>query len=216
MPSTTITGGDLKLVASQAIANVSEILLATKAFSTSVNTEGLLKNDNIQVFVAGAAPDAAAFDRSNNNYMTDNGGDHTWKPLTLDSHLKLTFSIQRNNFHRMGAEQLAAIAKPYVSKLAAGVVKTAFDKITSSNFANEIDAGAALNFDQSVVSKAETDLAKLVGTGSTRNLILNLDFFDGLRNNLTGLYANPTNNEVLRSGVIPGVGGFAEVIRSSR
>jgi len=218
---TTIDGGGLKKVADDAVVNVAEILLSTEAFSISVNTEGLEENDNIQVFVAGTGATATAYDRSSNNYMTDNGAAHAWKPLSLDTHLKSTFSLRRSNYHRLNASQVAAIAKTHVSKIAAAAIKTAFDKITgvnaqnTANFPNEIDAGAALNFDQSVVSKAETELAKLVGIGGERNLILNLDFFDGLRNNLTGLYANPTNNETLRSGVIPGLAGFASTVRSS-
>jgi len=212
---TTIDGGGLKKVADDAVVNVAEILLSTEAFSISVNTEGLEENDTIQVFVAGTGATATAYNRSTNNYMTDNGGAHAWKPLVLDSHLKSTFSLRRSNYHRLNASQVAAIAKTHVSKIAAAAINTAFSKIIVGNFANEIDAGASINFDQSVVSKAETELAKLVGIGSERNLILNLDFFDGLRNNLTGLYANPTNNEVLRSGVIPGLGGFASTVRSS-
>jgi hypothetical protein len=212
---TTITGGDLKIIADKAVSNASEILLATKSFSLGVETTGMSKGDSTQVFVAGSAPDAEDFNRETNNYRKDNGGEHAWKPITLDKHVKLSFSIQPHQFEKMTTDSLAALYKPYVEKVAARVISDAFALITAANFANSLDVGEALNFDKSEAGKAETALAKLIGQGGERNLALNLDYFDALRDSLSGIYANPTNNEVLRNGTIPGISGFANVIRTS-
>ncbi len=213
--ATTFTGGDLKLVADQAVSNVSDVLLAAKSFSLKAETTGMSKGDSTQVFVAGAAPDAEDFDAEDNNYMTDNGGDHAWKPVTLDTHAKLTFKIPPSTFEKLTPASLSALYKPYVSKVASRVIGDVFAKITQGNFPTALSIAAPSTFNKSNVSKAETELAKLVGIGSERNLVLNIDVFDSLRDSLTGIYATPTNNEVLRNGTIPGLAGFANVIRTS-
>jgi hypothetical protein len=212
---TTITGGDLKFIADQAVSNASEILLATKAFSLGIEPTGMTKGDSTQVFVAGSAPDAAAFNRTSNNYMTDNGGEHSFEKLTLDKHIKLTFKIEQFDFEKMNPTRMAALYKPYVEKVAYKVISDAFALVTAVKFPNSENAGAKENFDKTEAGKAETELAKLIGQGGERNLILNLDYFDALRDSLSGIYANPTNNEVLRNGTIPGISGFANVIRTS-
>jgi len=218
MPTTTgtsITGGDLKLVADKAVSNVGDILLASKSFSLGVDTEGMEEGDSTQVFVAGAAPDAEEYDDSSNNYETDNGGDHAWKPVQLDSHVKLTFKIKRKDFNKLTPDGFAALYKPYASRVASKVISDVFAKITAANFSNSLNIADASKFDKSNASKAETELAKLVGIGGERNLVLSVDVFDSLRDSLTGIYATPTNNDVLRNGTIPGLSGFANVIRTS-
>ena len=213
--ATSITGGDLKLVADKAVSNVGDILLASKSFSLGVETDGMSKGDSTQVFVAGAAPDAEDFDEDDNNYMTDNGGDHAWKPVTLDQHIKLTFQIKPHVFNKFTADSLAALYKPYASKVASKVIGDVFAKITNANFPTSLAIGNAAAFSKSDASKAETELAKLVGVGGERNLVLSVDAFDALRDSLTGIYATPTNNEVLRNGTIPGLSGFANILRTS-
>jgi len=212
---TTFIGGDLKLVADQAVSNVGEVLLAAKSFSLGVQTTGLYEGDSTQVFVAGAAPDAEDFDEEDNNYMTDNGGDHAWKSLTLNKHKKLTFKIKPQVFEKLTPESLSALYKPHVSKVASKVISDVFAEITQGNYPTSLSVSDPSTFSKSNVSKAETELAKIVGIGSERNLVLSVDVFDSLRDSLTGIYATPTNNEVLRNGTIPGLAGFANVIRTS-
>lgn len=213
--ATTFTGGDLKVSASQSIANVSETLLATKAFSTKVDTSGLGKNDTTQVFVAGNAPEAKAFNRDDNNYMTDNGGEHAWKPVTLDTHKKLTFKIPPQVFEKLSTTDLANLYKPYVSKLCDAVVGDAFAKITAAAFAKELDIGELKDFDRDTASKAETALAQLVGTSGERNLVLNMECFGALRESLAGIYVSPVNSQALVQGTIASISGFANVIRTT-
>jgi hypothetical protein len=213
--ATSITGGDLKLVADKAVSNVGNILLPAKSFSLGVQTSGMSKGDSTQVFVAGAAPDAEAFDVEDNNYMTDNGGDHAWKPITLDQHIKLTFKILPHIFEKLSADSMAALYKPYVSKVADKVISDVFAKITNANFPTSLSVSDAGAFSKTNVSKAETELAKLVGVGGERNLVLSVEVFDALRDSLTGIYATPTNNDVLRNGTIPGLGGFANILRTT-
>ncbi|GBU23809.1 hypothetical protein R83H12_00427 [Fibrobacteria bacterium R8-3-H12] len=212
---TTITGGHLKLVADIAISNATETLLAAQSFSLGVSAEALPFGSATQVFVAGAAPAAGDFNAETNNYMTDNGGSHAWKPVTLNKHVKNTFKIEQATFEKFTPQSLAALYKPYVEQVAARIIKDAFNEMTSANFSNSLDAGNPVNFDKSDAGKIETALAKIVGAGGTRNLVLNMDFFDSLRDSLSSIYANPTNNEVLRNGTIPSISGFAEVIRTS-
>jgi len=109
----------------------------------------------------------------------------------------------------------AGILAPHCVQVAAKITKYAYDLITASAFPNHLEIGAAEDFDKSGASKAETAFAKLVGTNGERSLILNFDFFDALRDSLTAIYANPTNNEILRNGVIPGISGFSKVVRTS-
>jgi hypothetical protein len=213
--ATTFTGGDLKLIADKAVSNVSDILLASKSFSLGIETEGMYKGDSTQVFVAGSAPEAAAFSADDNNYMTDNGGDHAWKPVQLDNHVKVTFKIQPAVFQKLNPDSLAALYKPYASQVASKVIGDVFAKITAGNFPGELAVADVEGFSKSDVGKAETELAKLVGIGGERNLVLCVDVFDSLRDSLTGIYATPTNNEVLRNGTIPGLAGFANIIRTS-
>jgi len=215
MPGTTFTGGDLKVAAMQSIVNVQETLLATKAFSTKVDSTGLGEGDTTQVFVVGNAPEAEAFDRDDNNYMTDNGGGHAWKPVTLSEHKKLTFKISPQEWRKLNTTALANLYKPYVSKLCDGIIATAFAKITQANFSNVLDIGALKDFDKDAASKAEKELAKLVGTSGERNLILNMDYQAALRESLTGLYVGPTNSQALINGSISGISGFANVIRTT-
>ncbi|MDR3001114.1 MAG: hypothetical protein LBU89_07605 [Fibromonadaceae bacterium] len=212
---TTITGGDLKLIANKAVANIGEILLAANAFALGVESTGMSEGDSTQVFVAGSAPDAKAFNAKDNNYMTDNGGEHAWVPLTLSQHMKLTFRIPPQKFEKLTPDSMAALYKPYVSKVASKIIKDTFAKVTATAFKSSINAGPVKDFNKTIVSNAETALAKLVGQGSDRNLILNMDYYDALRDSLTGIYATPTNNEVLRNGTIPGLSGFANIIRTS-
>jgi len=218
MPTTTgtsITGGDLKLVADKAVSNVGDILLASKSFSLGVDTEGMEEGDSTQVFVAGAAPDAEEYDDEDNNYEKDNGGGHAWKPVTLNYHTKLSFKIKRSVFNKLTPDGLAALYRPYASKVASKVISDVFAKITAANFSNSLNIADATKFSKTNASKAETELAKLVGIGGERNLVLSVDVFDSLRDSLTGIYAAPTNNDVLRNGTIPGLSGFANVIRTS-
>lgn len=212
---TTFTGGDLKVAASQSIVNISETLLATNAFSIKVDTSGLALNDTTQVFVVGAAPDAAAFNRDTNNYMTDNGGAHAWKPVTLDTHKKLTFKIPPKEFNKLTTTDLANLYKPYVSKLCDTIIKSAFEKITAANFATNYNIANTAAFDRVAVSKAETALAKLVGTSGERNLVVGMDAFSVLRESLAGMYVSPANGTALIQGNISGVSGFANVIRTT-
>jgi hypothetical protein len=212
---TTFTGGDLKVAAQQSIVNIQETLLPTKAFSTKVDTSGLGKGDTTQVFVVGNAPEAGDFDRDDNNYMTDNGGEHAWKPVKLDTHKKLTFKIPPNEFRKLSTSDLADLYKPYVSKLCEGIISAAFAKITVTDFPNAYDVGNWEDFDKDVASQAEKELAKLAGTSGERNLILNMDCHAALRESLTGLYVNPVNSQALMQGSIPGISGFKDTIRTT-
>ncbi|MCL2207019.1 MAG: hypothetical protein FWB90_02865 [Fibromonadales bacterium] len=212
---TTFLGGDLKLAADLAVANPDEILLATKSFSLGVETEGMEEGDSTQVFVAGSVPKAKAFDRKDNNYMTDNGGEHAWKTHTLDYHAKSSFVIARKFFNKLTPQKMAALLKRHVTAVVSKIVDDSFAKITTLAFPNFFNAGPALNFDEGAVNEIETELAKLIGSNSERNLILNMDHFSGLRKNLVNIPPAPTNNEVLLSGIIPGITGFANVIRTT-
>jgi len=215
MPTTTFTGGDLKVAAQNSIVNISETLLATKAFSISVDASGLGKGDTTQVFVVGEAPEAKEFNRETNNYMTDNGGEHAWMPVTLTDHKKLTFRIPPNKWDKLNTAALANLYKPYVAKLCDAVIASAFAKITQSNFPNSLDIGNWEDFDKNTASQAEKELAKLVGTSGERNLVLSMDCHAALRESLTGLYVGPTNSQALTQGIITGISGFQNVIRTT-
>jgi len=212
---TTFTGGDLKVAAQQSIANVQETLLPIKAFSKKVDTSGLGKNDTTQVFVVGNAPEAKSFDRDDNNYMTDNGGEHAWKDVKLTEHKKLTFKIPPQIFKKLSTTDLADLYKPYVSKLCDGIIASAFKEIIAANFSKELDVGLEKDFDKDVASQAEKELAKLVGASGERNLVLNMDYHAALRESLVGLYVNPANSQALVQGIISGISGFASVIRTT-
>jgi hypothetical protein len=218
MPATTILGGELKTIAREAIANVGEILLPLKSFARTIETEkeGLMLNDTIQVFVAGDIPAAAEYDAANNNYGKDNGGSHAWKSVKLDKRFKQTFSIQEDQFRRaQTALSFSEFFKPYAQNVAIALSKNALAKLGTGGFDNKIAAGGAVAYDKSDAGKAETALAKLVGVGRPLNLVLSMSYFDGFRDSLSNLPANPTNNEVLRKGTIPGVAGFDLVMRTS-
>jgi len=211
---TQFTGGDLKLVADNAVSNVGDILLASKSFSLGVSTEGMYEGDSTQVFVAGAAPEAEEFDAEDNNYMTDNGGEHSWKPLPLDKHVKISFTAEAGVYERLGPRGLASLYKTSAIKVADKITKDVYAAIAAATFPS-YPMVQDINFDKSEAGKIETKLAELVGTGDERNLILNFSYFDYLRDSLSGIYANPTNNEVLRTGEIPGVCGFSKVRRTT-
>jgi len=212
---TTFTGGDLKVAASQSIVNISETLLATQAFSTKVETSGLGEGDTTQVFVVGEVPDAENFDREGNNYMTDNGGAHAWKDIKLSQHKKLTFRIKPQIFDKLSTTDLANLYKPHVSKLCDAVIKSAFEEITAANFSNFLDIPDLSKFDKNAASQVETALAKLVGNGGERNLVLSMDGFSYLRESLTGIYVSPTSDNALIQGSIQGIVGFQNVIRTT-
>ncbi|MDR2554150.1 MAG: hypothetical protein LBC64_01870 [Fibromonadaceae bacterium] len=218
MPTTTVLGGDLKLIANEAIINVGEILLPLKACARTIETEkeGLKQNDNIQVFVAGSIPEAGEFNASTNNYGTDNGGDHAFKPVKLDKRFKQTFSLQEDQLDRItSVAELAEFYKPFAQNVAKQLLLNAIALVTAANFPNSYKTAGAVVFDKSDAGKAETALAKLVGIGNPLNLVLNMEYFDYLRDSLSFLPANPTSNEVLRQGTIPGIAGFSETLRTS-
>ena len=213
--ATTFLGGDLKLIANKVVSNTSETLLPMQSFALNVESSGLYYGDSTQVFVPGAAPTATAYNDASNNYMTDNGGNHAWKPIVLDQHVKITFKIPPQKFDKVDGDGLAALFKGAAIKVADKITDDVFAKITAASFPHFHPVGQSMNFDKTEAGKAETALAKLVGAGGTRNLILNFDYFDALRDSLSGMYANPTNNEVLRNGSIPGICGFAATMRTS-
>lgn len=213
--ATTFTGGDLKAVANDVVQNISETLLPMQAFALNVDTTGLYKGDKTQVFVPGTAPAALAYNSVTNNYMTDNGGEHSWKPLHLDQHVKISFTAEAGIYERLGPRGLASLYKTSAVKVADKITKDVYAAIAATAAFQSYAMVPEINFDKSEAGKIETELAKLVGTGEERNLILNFGYFDYLRDSLSGIYANPTNNEVLRTGEIPGVCGFSKVLRTT-
>jgi len=218
MPGTSIIGGDLKLIANEAIINVGEILLPLKACARTIETEkeGLKLNDTIQVFVAGDIPAAAEFNAATNNYGTDNGGSHAFKPVQLNKRYKQTFSLQEDQLDRVtSVADLAEFYKPFAQNVAKQLLLNAIALLTAANFPNTHKTAGAAAFDKSDAGKVETALAKLVGAGNPLNLVLNMEYFDYLRDSLTNLPVNPTNNEVLRQGTIPGIAGFANTLRTT-
>jgi len=218
MPATSIIGGDLKLIANEAIINVGEVLLPLRACARTIETEkeGIKLGDTVQVFVAGEIPEAAEYNASTNNYGTDNGGNHAWKAVNLDKKFKQTFTLSDDQLDRItSVADFAEFFKPYAQKVALKVLQNAMQLLTAQNFPNAHPVLGAAAFDKSDAGKVETALAKLVGVGKELNLILNMEYYDSLRDGLTNLPANPTNNEVLRQGTIPGIAGFKETLRTS-
>jgi len=215
MPGTVITGGELQLAANEVIKGTKEILHPATTFSTSVSTQGMVAGDSTQVFVIGSSEEAKLFNAETNNYTTDNGGKHVWEKVTLDKHIKHSFVIEPAKLKRMGQEGLNEIYAEAAEKVAMKFMSIAFGLITSANFPNSKSVDDTLNFDKKDVGEIETAFAKLVGKSTGNNLILNLGYYDALRDSLSSLYAGPTNNDVLRGGVIPNVVGFSEVMRTT-
>jgi len=212
---TQVIGGDIQITANEVIKGTKEILRPATTFSTSVSTEGMVAGDSTQVFVIGSSQDAQLFNAETNNYTTDNGGTHKWKKVTLDQHVKHSFVIEPSKLKRMTQKGLDEIYAEAAEKVAMKFMSIAFGLIVNNNFPNSKSVDDTLNFDKKDVGEIETAFAKLVGKSTGNNLILNLGYYDALRDSLSSLYAGPTNNDVLRGGVIPNVLGFSEVMRTT-
>jgi hypothetical protein len=221
MPKTQILGDDISLIAKEAIINVGEILLPIRSFARTIETEkeGLEKDDTIKVFVAGSVPDGdnnGEYDDEKNNYGMDNGGEHAYKPVVVNKHYKQTFKIKKQKLDRLTTvTSFAEFFKPYAQKVAVYLLRHSLALLDDASFTEIVSMQGSAVFDKDDAGGIETKLSKLVGAGRDKHLVLNMEYYNSFRNSLSGLYANPTNNEVLRTGEIPAVAGFASVLRTS-
>jgi len=209
------TGSEFRVAAQQAIANVSETLMATEAFSVTVSAKDAKKNDTVAVFVQGAVPEPQWFNRETNHYMTDNGGEAAWVSVNLSAHKKLTFSIMPEILDKLSTEALANMYRTYISKLCNSVIGNV-DSYTGGGYFPIIEVPKAEDFDRKWASKIETALAKKVGgAGGDRYLLLGMDTFSALRESLQGVYVPAVSGNALVDGTIEGLSGFKKVIRTS-
>lgn len=215
--ATEILGGDLKVISDLSIPSVSPILLQTRAFSKAVEVrESVSLNDTVQVFVGGAVPDATEYDDDDNNYETDNGGSHAWKPVTITNHVKSGFSLPIAKIERLDVKGVASIYSAHAKKVALQTSALMFAKIVASSFGMELVLGDPASFDASDVNAAETALATATGLGTERYMILKTDYFKSLRDDTSIASSQFTgSSDVVRNGVIPGIYGFNEIIRTN-
>lgn len=215
--ATEILGGDLKLVSDLSIKSVSPLLLPLRAFAKTAETrDTVAKGDSVQVFVGGAIPDAAEFAEDTNHYETDNGGSHAWKPVTINSHPKSTFSLAPAQLNRLTIQQISDMFSVHAKIVAKKISVDLFTKVTKANFAKYAVVGTAENFDASDVNALETAIVESAGLGDDKHLITNLAYFKALRDDTTLANNAYTGvSDVVREGVIPGVYGLREVVRTS-
>lgn len=190
---TTFTNGDVKLASDQAIVTISDTLLSLKAFSFGVEMASLSKGSSKKVFLVGDSEDKKEdFNRTTNNYFTDNGGKHAWVDVELEYHKKQTTRIPPDDYLKLSTEDLAGIFAKDLAKLCKSIVAVPFKEITTTNFPGKPYVITDVEkFSKKDAGKIETMLGKLVGTSAgERNLILDFDCFDSLRDSLTGLYVS--------------------------
>lgn len=147
--ATTLTNADTQVLAQLSLNALLEKLGPITAFSTQFDSEGARKGDIVKVATYGAMPAAAAFNRSSNNYESDDAVSVTYVDVTLSEHLISTFKLDDEQSEKVDVELMSMNAGHAVAKQA---LINAYGLITNANFGAAVFTGAAGTFDSDEVA----------------------------------------------------------------
>lgn len=200
----TITNGDFQIFSGVVLDALIGETTPFDAFSTRFESS-LQENDILKVPIYTDTSTPTDFDASTNNYETVATDSITFRDVTLDSHLKSTFSITDKNWQKVNIEELLRIHTKKVIKQAQAEVGAL---ITNANFGAAAFTGAASTFDSD-------DLADLWNTAETNNFganryaLLTTGYWANLlKDNDLKNYLNSNTDEVLKRATLPQVAGF--------
>lgn len=208
--ATTLNDVSARIFSNALITEGNTVLAPLQAFSLDLSREVVnAKGDTIEATVFGATT-AAAFNATSNNYGTSQGSTRS-VPVVMTTHLKDSFSIDDKKALTSPVPYFTGAGKACADSLGAGVLSAVFALLTVAKYSQEsivtLASIAKANF--AALRKVATD-AKI--NPRQASLVLNSDYFAAL---LALLDSNTYGgSEAIRSGVVPGLFGFAKVIEA--
>lgn len=177
--ASTYTNTDLTYLSDKALAALITPLDEIKLFAHKLSAEQHRKGDAVKVYVHGQTEDAAAFNRSTNNYGTVDDDTTTGVDVSLSTHLKKTCFVPDEEFGRIDeVTKVEGIAKA----VAKAALIEVHNQVTAGNFATIAltSTPAAFTYDdvidlQVVADDAGFDMNRALVIGNTYNANLMKD-----------------------------------------
>ena len=193
-----VTNQEITEIAQEAIDSKSPQFVELESFSTKLSDEGKEEGDVLKVGVY-AKNSSSDFDASTNNYETEDGGGLNYVNVTLDKHLKSTFTISTQttyfDMQRMMRGAVVAVAE--------GANKYVYDLITAANYTTVGFTGAASTFDHVDVADLWNTAQDGEYTPDERSMILTNPYYASLlKDDNLSEWDKAATDETLRDAMV--------------
>lgn len=198
-----VTNQEITEIAQEAIDSKSPAFVELESFSTKLSDESKEEGDVLKVGVY-AKNSSSDFNATTNNYETEDAGGVNYVNVTLDKHIKSTFTISTQTTYF----DMAKMMRGAVVAVAEGANKYVYDLLTAANYTTVGFTGAASTFDH-------VDVANLWNTAqdgeysNERSLILTNPYYASLLKDSSLAEFDKSNTEAtLREAVVRDLYGF--------
>jgi len=193
-----VTSQEITEIAQEAIDSKSPAFVELESFSTKLSDESKEEGDVLKVGVY-AKNSSSDFDASTNNYETEDGGGVNYVNVTLDKHIKSTFTISAQttyfDMQRMMRGAVVAVAE--------GANKYVYDLITAAAYTEVGFTGAASTFDHEDVADLWNKAQDDEYTADERSMILTNPYYAALlKDPNLAEFDKANTDETLRESIV--------------
>jgi hypothetical protein len=193
-----VTSQEITEIAQEAIDSKSPAFVELESFSTKLSDEGKEEGDVLKVGVY-SKNSSSDFNVSTNNYETEDGGGVSYVNVTLDKHIKSTFTISAQTTYF----DMARMMKGAVVAVAEGANKYVYDLITAANYTTVGFTGAASTFDHVDVADLWNTAQDGEYAADERSMILTNPYYASLLKDANlAEWDKAATDETLRDAVV--------------
>lgn len=210
----TLTTMQARIFADSAIKKLNDFLLPLSSFSTSFSSAAAQKGDTVRVPVFPTSTSAASF---NGDYS---GTDRTITgvDISLNNHYFDSVAFTDRELAESPADYFGEMGAQLGKSIAKTVLTNVLGTITAANYGNAAGDKLVVAGGSVTVADLITVRQKLAAKGvhaSDATLVLGLDYYATILGSSTLLANNFGGAEAVRTGKIPSLYGFKNVIESN-
>lgn len=181
-------------------------LPALKAFSFGVELGQKSLGDKAKVFLHGAVPEPAAFNKTTNNYTTASDINFSQVEVPLNKLTKITVPVVRQQL-RNGLI-LQDLIDGMIKKMINSTIKDAIALITAADFGAPVHTGVASTMTSDVVADL-AGVAADAGWGENMHLLLLTTYYTNLvKDDDLKILGGPDAQEQIKSGIVQTLSGI--------
>jgi len=208
---------DIKINADTALDTIKDQLIPYSAMAFEVKTaEGVVSGDTVQVPFITKGADATAYHKINNNYETDNGEAHSFKPITINKHYLKTAELTPAQWLRLSDDSLQKIWTELARGNASAMSKDMMALILAATYGAPCFTGVASTFDADDLVDCRRALVDATGQETGLIAVLGGTYYDGILKDaqVNGVGAFGTDGPA-RNALLPNTRGFDSIISSN-